>query len=61
MTWRKRILKKLNALPEPKRTQALREFEAHDYCGRREKRHNCLIDDIPHPAMAVNDDDEWIL
>lgn len=61
MMWRERILKKLNALPEPKRTQALKEFEVHDYCSRKERNHNCLIEDIPHPAMAVNDDGEWIV
>ena len=61
MMWRDRILEKINALPEPGRTEALREFEVHEYCARNGKKHNCLIEDIPHPDMAIDVDGNWIL
>ena len=62
MKWRERILEKINALPEPQKTKALQDFEIHEYCTRKERRHNCLIEDVPHPVMAVDDETgEWII
>lgn len=61
MIHREKILEKLNALPEPQRSKALREFEVHEYCAANERKHNCLIEDIPHPDMAVDDNGNWIL
>lgn len=61
MIYREKILEKLNALPEPQRTKALCAFEVHEYCIANERKHNCLIEDIPHPAMAVDGDGNWII
>jgi len=61
MSWRGQILEKINALPEPRRTKALQELEVHDYCVRHENKHNCLIADIPHPMMAVDEYGNWIV
>lgn len=61
MKWRKRLLEKIESLPEPKRAHALMELEVHDYCAASEHKHNCLIEDIPHPAMAVDSDGNWII
>ena len=55
------ILEKINALPEPKRSMALREFEIDEYYARNERKHNCLIEDIPHPDMALDENGEWVV
>jgi len=61
MNWRRKILEKIDALPEPQRKKALQELEIHDYCARNENKHNCLIADIPHPLMEVDEYGDWIM
>ena len=61
MSWRGRILDKLNSMPEPSRTQSLLEFEKHEYFSRNARKHNCLIEDVPHPAMKTDDDGNWVM
>jgi len=59
MTYRDRVLEKLNSLPEPQRGIALREFEVHEYCAANEKKHICMIEDIPHPLLKPGKVGGW--
>ena len=56
MSWRERIIQKINSLPEPQKTRAMQELEVHEYCGRNERKHNVLIADTPHPLMVLDGD-----
>ena len=56
MSWRQRIFDKINSLPNERKSEALREFELHEYCAKQEKHHNVLIADNPHPLMILDGD-----
>ncbi len=56
MSWRARILDKINSLPKEKREKALRELELHDYCCSKEEQHTVLIRDIPNKLMVLDGD-----
>ena len=55
------VLEKIMKLPEDKRRKALLALEVDEYCNRRFNDHTVLIRDIPHPAMALDHNGDWIL
>jgi|LFRM01.1.fsa_nt_gb hypothetical protein len=56
LSFRKRLLEKIYALPDEQREKALRDFELHEYCASKEGQHTILIRDIPHPLIVLEGD-----
>lgn len=61
LSFRDRILKKINFLPEEEKRQALMELEVHEYCSSRSDNHTVSIRDIPHPLMKLNENGDWAM